>query len=108
MNEPHHRLADLILQIEAEMRSLDLWDNRPPPPDALASTAPFCFDTLAFTQWVQWMLLPRLVRMIEQGQPWPERSEIGPLAEESFKELSQNTDRLLALMKDFDALINDR
>jgi uncharacterized protein YqcC (DUF446 family) len=108
VNRADHQLADLILQIEAEMRSLDLWESRPPPPDALASTAPFCFDTLAFTQWVQWMLLPRLVRMVEQRQPWPERSEIAPLAEESFKELPQNTEQLLVLLQEFDALINER
>lgn len=108
MNRANHQLADLILDIEAEMRALGLWEEQSPPPEALASHAPFCFDTLAFTQWVQWMLLPRLVRMVEDGQPWPKRSEIAPLAEESFKELTQNTDRLLALMNEFDALINER
>lgn len=108
MNRPNHQLADLILEIEAEMRTLGLWEEQSPPGEALASSAPFCFDTLAFTQWVQWMLLPRLVRMVEESQAWPQRSEIAPLAEESFKELTQNTDRLLALMKEFDELINQR
>jgi uncharacterized protein YqcC (DUF446 family) len=106
VNDPTHQLADLVLEIEAEMRTLGLWEEHRPPAEALASSAPFCFDTLEFTQWIQWILLPRVVRMLEQQQPWPQRSEISPLAEESFKEVDANTDRLLKLMSDFDALIN--
>lgn len=107
MNSPTHQLADLILEIEAEMRSLDLWEERAPPAAALASSAPFCFDTLQFPQWIQWVLLPRVVRMLQENQPWPRKSEIAPLAEESFKEIDRDTDRLLKLISDFDALINN-
>lgn len=106
MNDSTHQLADLVLEIEAEMRTIGLWEEHRPPAEALASSAPFCFDTLEFTQWVQWILLPRVVQMIEQQQPWPKASDIAPLAEERLKVLDHDTDRLLKLISDFDALIN--
>ena len=108
MNRRAHQLADLILEIEAELRKADLWERGAPPAEALASTAPFCYDTLEFTQGLQWVMLPRLVQMVEQEQPWPNKSEIAPLAEESFKKLDHDTDSLLKLMHEFDELINER
>jgi len=87
------------------MRRLDLWETSPPPEDALKSDTPFCYDTLEFTQWLQWVMLPRLVQLVEQRHPWPEKSDIATLAEQSFEEIERNTDDLLKLMREFDELV---
>ncbi len=43
--------------IEALMRQHQLWQDNAPQPDAFASTQPFCLDTLAPFEWLQWVLI---------------------------------------------------
>ncbi len=92
----------LLIEIRGEMETIGLWQPAPPAPEALASTQPFCVDTLAFSEWVQWLLLPRLEMMIEQQLPLPQNSEIQPMAEEVFKQLEADTNRLLELIGQLD------
>ncbi len=92
----------LLIEIRGEMETIGLWQPEPPTPEALASTQPFCVDTLNFSEWVQWLLLPRLELMIKQQLPLPQNSEIQPMAEEVFKQLAEDTDRLLDLIGQLD------
>lgn len=101
-----HRLADLLLAIEAEMRRLGLWEQQPPVEEALASLMPFCHDTLQLEQWLQWVFLPKMKQVLQTGEDFPSSSEIEPLAEFRFSQLPQPTDRLLELIGQFDKLIN--
>ncbi len=101
-----HQLADLILGIEAEMRRISLWDDERPSDEALSSLAPFCHDTLTFPQWLQWVFLAKMKMVLETEEDFPSSSEITPLAEYSFERLAQDTDRLLELIREFDAFIN--
>jgi uncharacterized protein YqcC (DUF446 family) len=101
-----HQLADLILAIEAEMRRIGLWQHERPADEALASLVPFCHDTLAFPEWLQWVFLPKMKAVVETGEEFPASSEIHPLAEYSFERLPQETGRLLALIGEFDDFIN--
>ncbi len=105
MDPRTHEVADLILAIEAEMRRLDLWEEAVPPPEALASQMPFSYDTLEFTQWLQWMFIPRIKQLLEAGDELPCRSEIHPLAEHTFKGMSINAPGLLYLIKRFDDIL---
>ena len=43
----------LLIDIEAQLRQMGLWQAVPPSPEALASSQPFCIDTLDFSQWLQ-------------------------------------------------------
>ncbi|MCQ3971707.1 YqcC family protein, partial [Klebsiella pneumoniae] len=45
-------IAQQLLLIERELRTLDLWSVEPPAPEDLASVEPFCVDTLRFEQWL--------------------------------------------------------
>lgn len=101
-----HQLADLLLEIEAEMRRLRLWEPQPPPAQALASLIPFCHDTLHFEQWLQWVLLPKMKQVIESDEECPSSSDITSLAEHRFAQLTQPTATLLGLLARFDEQIN--
>lgn len=101
MNRPE-QVSLLLVEIRCEMETIGLWQPEPPAPEALASTQPFCVDTLDFTEWVQWLLLPRLEMMIQEQLPLPQNSEIHPMAEEVFKNLEQDTERLLDLIRQLD------
>ena len=78
-------VAALLIDIEAQLRQLGLWDALPPSPQALASEQPFCIDTLTLPQWLQFIFMPTLYRMLEEGQPLPGRCSIAPMAEEYFR-----------------------
>ena len=78
-------IAALLIDIEAELRTLGLWDKVPPPPASLASDQPFSIDTLTLPQWLQFIFLPTLYRLLEQGEPLPQRCGIAPMAQEYFR-----------------------
>jgi uncharacterized protein YqcC (DUF446 family) len=100
------RVAELVDAIEQEMRRLELWAEEPPPVAAMASRVPFCYDTLKFWQWLQWILVPRMRLILADGEPLPAASEIAPLAEVEFRRLSQDTQQLLALIRELDRAIS--
>lgn len=103
-------IRDLLHRIEAEMQRLGLWSTQPPTPEAFASTQPFCYDTMAFEQWLQWVFIARVRALLDQGGELSLRSQIAPLAEMIFEQMPDtDTSRLLALIAEFDALSsNDR
>lgn len=100
--------ASLLIDIEAELRRLQLWDKEAPSAEALASTEPFCVDTLSFTQWLQFVFLPRMHSLLDIEQLPPGRCEIQPLAEQYFAETGLPANGLIAVIGRFDALLNDR
>jgi uncharacterized protein YqcC (DUF446 family) len=79
------QVAEVLIDIEAELRQLGLWEKIPPSTEALASTEPFCVDTLTLPQWLQFIFLPTIYRMLEQGEALPQRCGIAPMAEEFFR-----------------------
>ncbi len=106
MNSPLEQRVLLQLDsIETEMLKLGLQSNERPSDEAFASTVPFCYDQMLFTEWLQWVLLPKTRDMITQGQPLPTSCDIAPLAEEEFKQIPKDTQKLLALIQGFDTLL---
>jgi uncharacterized protein YqcC (DUF446 family) len=101
-----HQIADLLLEIEAEMRRIELWERQPPLPPALQSLVPFCHDTLRFEQWLQWGFLATMKQAVESDEEYPSSSDITPMAEYRFAQLSQPTAPLLRLIERFDHHIN--
>lgn len=101
-----HEVSQILVEIRTEMQVIDLWAALPPSDEALASSQPFCIDTMEFSQWVQWLLIPRLEQMIERELPLPQNSQIHPMAEEVFKQLEEDSDRLLKLIEQLDSLLS--
>lgn len=101
-------IANVLLQIESELRLVALWEQESPPAAALASTIPFCFDTLEFHQWLQWVFLPRMREVVAGARSWPVSSDIFPIAEHSFAGKGLDVARLLDRIKAFDAAVTAR
>lgn len=102
-------LADVVLDIEREMRQLSLWipegSSECPSHEALSSTQPFCIDTLEFPQWIQFVLLVRIRDLIEADAELPAKSDIAPMAEEYFRQLPRPTDNLVSALRELDRII---
>ena len=99
-------LEQVLTDIESELQALDLWEEIPPPAEALMSTVPFCYDTMSFLDWLQWVMFPKTRELISRDLPLPTVCEIHPLAEEEFKLIEQETDALLAEIGALDRLFN--
>jgi uncharacterized protein YqcC (DUF446 family) len=99
-------IAELLIDIESELRQLNLWDTISPSTTALASDQPFCVDTLSLPQWLQFILLPTLYQMLEADQPMPVRCGIAPMAEEFFKGGGLPTSALQQALSQIDNLLS--
>ena len=99
-------IASLLIDIEAELRRLDHWDAEPPSPEALASTEPFCIDTLTFPQWLQFIFIPRMHTLVRGQQLPPGRCEIEPLAGEYFRDRKLDVATLQRHLGALDQVIN--
>jgi uncharacterized protein YqcC (DUF446 family) len=106
MHDIPNRIADVLLRVEANLRTHDRWDPEQPPDSALDSTQPFCIDTLRFEQWLQWILLPRMKEILEENRPLPRRSAIFSYAEHCLHRDDPPTTDLLEHIKRFDELIS--
>lgn len=101
----HDALIAVTDNIETELRRLDLWSETAPESSALASVQPFCYDTLDFSQWMQWIFLPRIREVIGEQRTMPQQSNIHAYAEEALKNTPYDPDQLLFLVKTFDELV---
>lgn len=93
------RYAD---EIEGEMRSQGLWQDQPLPAEKLNFKQAFGMDTMTFTQWLQFVFLPR-VRQAVASNEFPQSSSVGAQAVREFDGY-QEADRLITLLSEFDAL----
>lgn len=105
MHDIPNRIADVLLEVEANLRSSGRWDPDRPPETALGSTEPFCLDTLRFEQWLQWIFLPRMKQILENRRPLPAKSAIFTYAQEYLFKTDPLSSNLLKLIKRFDDLI---
>jgi|AntDeeMetagen681_2_1112603.scaffolds.fasta_scaffold12785_2 uncharacterized protein YqcC (DUF446 family) len=99
-----HALADALLAIEQAMRKADFWHRDLPTPAAMASRVPFCADTLAFSQWLQFVFIARMRTLLETNAALPQASAIAPLAEETLDE-RPGKQTLVRCLARFDQLI---
>lgn len=106
MHDIPNRIADVLLEVEANLRTHGKWDKSKPDASDLNSTIPFCMDTLKFEQWLQWIFLPRMKDTLEQTKPLPSQSGIFEYAEECLQKSDPSTNTLLKQLKTFDDLIS--
>ncbi|CAA0109992.1 putative protein YqcC [Zhongshania aliphaticivorans] len=103
-----YKVAAVLMDIEAELRSIGCWDLQAPPPEALRSEQPFAVDTLTFSQWLQFIFIPRMQFLIDQKQPLPNASGIAPMAEESFRGMQLPIKGLITALQTVDALLGSQ
>ncbi len=107
MHDILNPIADVLLEVEADLRRHGKWDECKPDDRYLSSSSsPFCLDMLKFEQWLQWIFLPRMKDTLEQTKPLPAQSAIFEYAEECLHKDDPSTNSLLKQLKIFDELIS--
>jgi uncharacterized protein YqcC (DUF446 family) len=107
MDSERIEVAAVLIDIESELRRLALWDAQPPSAEALASPHPFAIDTLTLPQWLQFIFLPTVYRLLDEGAPLPTQCGITPMAEEFFRGSRQPISGLLDALERVDELLTD-
>lgn len=96
------------MDIEKELRYLQLWDAEMISAEALASEQPFAIDTMSFPQWLQFIFLPRMYFILEQQMQLPSNCGIAPMAEQYFSVLNLPSSPLIAQLQKIDELLTAR
>lgn len=96
----------LLENLETEMRTAALWEPTAPTAGAFESKLPFFYDTMTFTQWLQWVFVARFRAILEGGHSLPASCDVAPMAEEFFKGLDVCADPIIGLLRRFDAQFN--
>jgi uncharacterized protein YqcC (DUF446 family) len=98
----------LLKELEFTLQRLQLWQDETPSDEALASTQPFALDTLAFHQWLQFILLARFRAMLAAGEPLPSAVSIYPMATEVYKEQTVHYALLLDVLARLDEALSGK
>jgi uncharacterized protein YqcC (DUF446 family) len=91
-----------IASIEAEMRCIGFWQAEPLKPEQYQFTEAFAMDTMAFSQWLQFIFIPRVKDSATSGK-FPSKSQVGAQAVREFDGLHEAS-RLVTLLSEFDML----
>ncbi|MCU4676960.1 YqcC family protein [Catenovulum sp. 2E275] len=84
MTQNQH-LDMLLTELEQALKQVNLWQQTRPSAQALASTQPFCIDTLSFEQWLQFIFIEKMRILLQTKQALPTTLALLPLAEEVYK-----------------------
>jgi uncharacterized protein YqcC (DUF446 family) len=93
-----------INEIETEMRKIGMWSDKQPPPEAFEFTRAFAMDTMAFSQWLQFIFIPRVREILQSGADFPVQSQVGAQAIREF-DGQYEADHLVTLLSAFDRVI---
>jgi uncharacterized protein YqcC (DUF446 family) len=95
-----------ISEIEAEMKRIGYWSPRNCR-EAYDFQQAFAMDTMAFSQWLQFVLIPRVRAIIEEKGDFPSESMVGAQAVREF-DGDATASGLVTLLGEFDDLFRSR
>lgn len=98
-------VAEILIDIEKELRELRLWEAEMLSQEALMSEQPFAVDTMTFPQWLQFIFLPRMYFLIDQQAPLPASCSIAPMAEHFFAGLNLHSGLLISHLYRMDTML---
>jgi uncharacterized protein YqcC (DUF446 family) len=94
-----------IAAIEAEMKRLGWWQDQPLKPEQYDFHQAFAMDTLTFTQWLQFIFIPRVNDIIASQGVFPDHSMVATQAVREFDGIGEASN-LVRLLSEFDALFS--
>jgi uncharacterized protein YqcC (DUF446 family) len=95
----------IIGEIASELSRLGYWSADPLPDEAYQFQQAFAMDTMTFSQWLQFILIPRVHEILEGNGDFPSRSMVGTQAIREF-DGDESASRLVKLLNEFDSLFS--
>ncbi|WP_394200368.1 YqcC family protein [Shewanella waksmanii] len=92
--------AEALSKITERMQQLGLWSDVAPSAEAMADPSPFCYESMPFEHWLQFIFIPKMSALVNNKQPLPAQFSVSAMAELRFDKQPQAQvliDELLAL-----------
>lgn len=96
-----------LIILEQTLKQCSLWVDSAPSVHAMASSAPFACDTMAFEQWLQFIFIPKMRELIELEQPLPTNMAIAPMAEHVWQGMTDYAE-LIRHLHNFDSVLSQQ
>jgi len=96
----------IIGKIELEMKRIGCWRTESPPEKAYQFHKAFAMDTMTFTQWLQFIFIPRVHQILDENGVFPTSSMVGTQALREF-DGDERASKLVHLLIEFDQLFNN-
>lgn len=100
-------LAAQLDAIETELRRIGYWQDTPIEPQKMQFNRAFGADTMAFSQWLQFVFVPNARAMLAPDRTPPERSMVAAYAVRELDGCDEALE-LCSLLSTFDATIEAR
>ena len=107
MMDIYAQLQLLLRDLEAELVIKQQWATQDMTPKDLVSTEPFAIDKMSFSQWLQFVFLPRMYALVESEASLPDNCSIAPMAEEFFKGQKVEAAAIISRLAAIDRLITN-
>ncbi len=102
--DPYVNANYLCIAIEEELRRLNRW-SAPLPDETFHNMGAFGCNTMAFEQWIQFILIPRLQEIIESEGAFPSGSSLGDYGMRVF-DGDPHSRQLHQLLYQLDSFVN--
>jgi uncharacterized protein YqcC (DUF446 family) len=89
--------------IEDELKRISWWQAQPLSAEQYDFQQAFAMDTMTFSQWLQFIFIPRVKDIVESRGEFPKSSSVGTQAVREFDSLPE-AETLITLLSEFDAL----
>ncbi|HET7375538.1 MAG TPA: YqcC family protein [Anaerolineae bacterium] len=94
-----------IDEIETELKHIGFWQTEPLQAEQYNFSQAFAMDTMTFSQWLQFVFIPRVNDLIAEHGQFPKSSSVGAQAVREFDGIV-HSDHLITLLSEFDALFH--
>lgn len=94
-------------EVEAELKRLNRWSNESLPPEKFINMGAFGSNTMAFEQWLQFVLVPRIKEIVSEQGDFPDSSMVSTYAVREF-DGDPEAANLQDLLYELDQLINTK
>ena len=102
----YNKVENVIKAIEMEMKHIDLWQNKPLSPEKYKFQSAFAGDTMSFEQWIQFILIPNVRRIIKERGRFPQNSQVASYAGRNLEGYPYDVAKLQILLNMFDNIFN--
>ncbi|MEQ5306300.1 YqcC family protein [Providencia rettgeri] len=93
-----------LIEIEIELKTMSLWDEKELEKHRFESNLPFSLDTMEPYQWLQWVLIPKMKETINNDGDLVHGFSVYPYFEDVW--IDEKPKKLLDLLHSLDTLVN--
>ncbi len=104
---PYLKTAQLLNELENELRLQSLWSSEKPSEEAMNDTSPFSCEAMSFENWVQFILIPKMHHLIDSTQSLPTNIAIAPMAHHVWSS-KQSLHTLILIFDNLDTLLSEQ